>query len=83
MFSCCKHSCLWLPLPLPLVALAWRLASPLRFEPPPSGWVWTLPDICVINIEHHHLAAGPCPAHNKANSRAEINPNRWDETNSL
>jgi len=25
-----------------------------------------LPDICVINIEHHHLAAGPCPAHNQA-----------------
>ena len=32
----------------------------------PSGWVWTLSDICVINIKHHHLAAGPCPAHNHA-----------------
>ena len=34
------------------------------YPSPPSGWVWTLPDICVINIDHHHLAAGPCPAHN-------------------
>jgi len=33
------------------------------YPSPPSGWVWTLPDICVINIDHHHLAAGPCPAH--------------------
>jgi len=36
-----------------------------------------LSDICVINIKHHHLAAGPCPAHNNriqadlANSAAD------------
>jgi hypothetical protein len=57
--------CLAILLPLPLVALAWRLGSPLRFEPPPSGRAWTLPDICVINIKQHHLAAGPSPAHNR------------------
>jgi len=33
------------------------------YPSPPSGWVWTLPNICVINIKQHHLAAGPCPAH--------------------
>jgi len=42
--------------------LAFGYPSP----PSPSGWVWTLPDICVINIKHHHLADWPCPAHNKA-----------------
>jgi hypothetical protein len=36
----------------------------IGYPSPPSGWVWTLLDICVINIKHHHLAAGPCPAHN-------------------
>jgi hypothetical protein len=39
------------------------------YPSPPSGWVWTLPDICVINIDHHHLAAGPCPAHNQSLKR--------------
>jgi len=28
------------------------------------GRVWTLHDICVINIGQQHLAAGPSPAHN-------------------
>ena len=37
----------------------------IGYPSPPSGWVWTLSDICVINIKHHHLAAGSCPAHNK------------------
>jgi hypothetical protein len=39
------------------------------YPSPPSGWVWTLPDICVINIGQHHLAAGPCPAHNDSMQR--------------
>jgi hypothetical protein len=30
-----------------------------------------LPDICVINIKHHHLAAGPCPAHNPSLVRTQ------------
>jgi len=49
----------------------------IGYPSPPSGWVWTLPDICVINIKHHHLAAGHCPAHNQALEMVWAKPCRF------
>ncbi len=50
--------CLRLPPALPLDR---HLA--FGYPSPPSGWVWTLPDTLCFDTGHHHLAAGPCPAH--------------------
>ena len=37
----------------------------MRLARPPSGRVWTLPDIRVKIPKHHHLAAGSCPTHTR------------------
>ena len=52
---------------LPSGAHCWNT---LAFDYPsaPSAWIWTLRGICVKIPPHHQLAAGPSPAHNKANS---------------
>ncbi len=48
--------------PLPLVALAWRLGSALRAASVRLGLDFA--QYLCHSIRQHHLAAGPCPAHN-------------------